>query len=82
MKPSKSTKTPDSLPRPIREKIREMAHIIRSKRDELGLTQEELAEKAEISAITLQFIEQSRRVPSLPMLIEICKALGLSIKIG
>lgn len=46
----------------------------------MGFTQEGLAEALDISPMTIQFIEQGRKCPSLPMLLYICSYL--KIKIG
>jgi DNA-binding XRE family transcriptional regulator len=48
----------------------------------MDLTQEELAEELGITTIALQFIEQKRRYPSLPLLAYICKKMGLKVHIG
>ncbi len=55
---------------------------IRARREEMGLTQQELAEKLELAVMTIQFIEQGRRYPSLPLLFYICKALKIPAQIG
>lgn len=58
-----------------------ISKIVQARREKLGLTQEELAEKLGISTPTLQFIEQKRRYPSLPLLFYICAYLGLKVEI-
>lgn len=55
---------------------------IRARREEMGLTQQELAERLELAVMTVQFIEQGRRYPSLPLLFYICKALKIPVSIG
>lgn len=55
---------------------------IRARREEIGLTQQELAAKLELAVMTIQFIEQGRRYPSLPLLFYICKALKIPVSIG
>jgi DNA-binding XRE family transcriptional regulator len=55
---------------------------IQNKRQQLGYTQEELAERLDINVNTLKYIEQGRRIPSLPMLIRICWKMGLELKIS
>ncbi len=49
---------------------------IRMRRREMKLTQEQLAEKADISPSFLGHIERGSRTLSLGTLLEICKALG------
>lgn len=62
--------------------LRVISNAVQSKRKSLGITQEELAEELDIAPTTVQFIEQQRRYPSLPMLLYICRYLELKIKIG
>lgn len=52
---------------------------IQKRRKELGLTQEELADKVDISRAYMGFIEQGRNVPSLEVLERIAKHLKISI---
>jgi transcriptional regulator with XRE-family HTH domain len=65
--------------KPIMADLGRIRDTIRQRRLDLGLTQEELAEKLGIGATTLQFIEQLRRYPSLPILLYICHVLRISI---
>lgn len=62
--------------------LRMISSAVRIKRKLLGITQEGLAEVLDIAPTTVQFIEQQRRYPSLPMLLYICRYLELKIKIG
>jgi transcriptional regulator with XRE-family HTH domain len=62
--------------------LRSISSAVQSRRKSLGLTQEELAEKLDIAPTTVQFIEQQRRYPSLPMLLYICRYLDLKMKLG
>lgn len=43
-----------------------------------GLTQEQLAEKADITPLSIAFIEQGRRWPRLVTLDKLAKCLGVS----
>lgn len=52
---------------------------IRTRRLQLGLTQEQLAEKADISISFLGHIERGTRVASLMTMTRICMALGVSL---
>lgn len=44
-------------------------------RKERGLTQEQLAEKADLTSNTVSRIERGQLVPALPTLIDLCNAL-------
>ena len=74
-------KFPASYRKNIERRLDAISLLVQEKREQSGFTQEELAEKLGISVMTLQFIEQRRRYPSLPMLIFICEYLGLDIQI-
>ena len=52
---------------------------IQKARISTGLTQEELAEKVQVSRAYMGFIEQGRRIPSLQKLERISKNLGVSL---
>ena len=47
-------------------------------RHEIGMTQEQLAEKAEISVVHLSNIELCKKLPGLPVLIRIAEALEVA----
>lgn len=47
-------------------------------RHEIGMTQEKLAEKAEISVVHLSNIELCKKLPGLPVLIRIAEALEVA----
>ena len=47
-------------------------------RREVGMTQEQLAEKAEISVVHLSNVEQGKKMPGLPVLIRIAEALEVA----
>ena len=54
---------------------------IREKREQLGMSQKELADKCGIAQSTLCDIEQGRNKPSLPVAVKIANALNVkSIK--
>ena len=53
---------------------------IQKRRKEVGITQEELAEKVGISRAYMGYIEQGRNAPSLEILEKIAKLLRLSLK--
>lgn len=50
-------------------------------RKSANITQEKLAERIDVAVTTIQYIEQSRRLPSLQILDKICKELGLTLQI-
>ncbi len=52
---------------------------IKRQRIKRGLSQEEFAEKMNISVGMVKAMEQGTRVPSLPMLMHIGKKVGLSL---
>lgn len=54
---------------------------IKTRREFMGLTQAQLAERLECEVTTIQAYEQGRRNPSLPTLIQLCKILRLSLKV-
>lgn len=65
----KNAKLPKLLGKRV-QKIRKLA----------GLTQEELAEKVNVSRAYIGYIEQARNTPSLELLEKIAKALRVDIK--
>lgn len=54
---------------------------LQARRLELDLTQEELAEKAEVSTSLIRQIETGHRVPSLPMLVYLAGLLELEVSL-
>ena len=57
---------------------KELGLRIRALRNEAGLTQEELAEKADISPVYLGEVERGQKVMGVDKFINIVKALGVS----
>lgn len=53
---------------------------IQKVRKSTGLTQEELAEKVNVSRAYIGYIEQARNTPSLELLQKIARALRIDIK--
>ena len=53
---------------------------IRKYRHEIGLTQEELAEKVGVSRVYIGYVEQGRNTPSLEILEKIAKSLKVSLR--
>lgn len=60
--------------------IEKLGKRIKKLRTDLGLTQEELAQKIESSRLYINHIEQGRKSPSLEILEKISKALKVQIK--
>lgn len=73
------TKVPTRDQKYVKNELSRISSKLQGRRQELGLTQEKLAEQLDVSTETVRFVEQSRRIPSLPMLIRICKILKLDI---
>lgn len=55
------------------------ASTLREERLRLGITQEDLADRAGVSARFISFLETGRRQPSLSALAAISKGLGLPL---
>jgi transcriptional regulator with XRE-family HTH domain len=51
--------------------------IVRKLREERGWTQEQLAERAEMNASYLGFVERGDNVPTLTIIIQIAEGLGI-----
>ena len=61
---------------------RELGNSIKDRRKFLKITQEDLADIAEVSERTLRSIEKGEANPELDSLMKICEVLGLSIDIN
>jgi transcriptional regulator with XRE-family HTH domain len=55
------------------------AGVLRERRERAGLTQEDLAERANVSARFVSFLETGRRQPSLSALASLSSGLGISM---
>jgi len=73
------SKVPAKDQKYVKAELVRMSEKLQAKRQELELTQEKMAELLDVSPETIRFIEQNRRIPSLPMLIRIAKILKLEI---
>jgi transcriptional regulator with XRE-family HTH domain len=51
--------------------------VVRKLREARGWTQEELAERAEVSATYIGFVERGDNVPTLTIILQIAKAFGV-----
>jgi len=65
----------------IESELKGIASAIQNHRQKSGMSQEKLAEVLDVNVNTIKYIEQGRRLPSLPMLIRICKKIGLVVRI-
>lgn len=57
---------------------KKFGEVLRRMRKERGLSQEALAERAEIAADYLGFIERGENVPTLSVILKIADALGVN----
>ena len=51
---------------------------IRKARLKAGLTQEDLASKARVTREYVSLVELNKRMPTLPVFVRLCKAIGVS----
>lgn len=58
-----------------------IGQIIRARRKELGVTQQEVADLADVGINSLVAIERGKGNPSLKTLLRILEVLGLEIKL-
>lgn len=65
----------------VKNSVKRIAAKIRKKRNELGISQENLAELAGVSISTIRFIERNQRAPSLPMLFKLIFVLDKEAQI-
>lgn len=73
-------RVPPKFKKQVEARLREVPQLIKERREVLGLTQEELAEKLEIGLDTMKAVETGRRFPSLPMLFYIFEFLKIEIR--
>ena len=59
--------------------IAAFAAELRARRRAAGLSQEELAHRADLSVSTVSFLETRRRQPSLTVMRALARALGVSL---
>ena len=79
MESKRLEKIPSKYRRKVEKRLSELSKSIQTQRKAKGYTQEGLAEKLAVSPMTIQFIEQGRRYPSVQMLIYICEFLEIEI---
>ena len=61
----------------MKKNTNEFGHWIRTRREGLGLTQRSLADKLDVEASYIAFIESGRRKPSLKLVARLADILGL-----
>lgn len=81
-KTSRLDKIPAKYRKNVEAQLRSISFVVQNRRKEMGLTQEELAEKLDLAVLTLQSIEQGWRFPSLPTLFYLCKVMDIPAKFG
>lgn len=64
----------------VKNSVKQIATRLRTLRNKAGLSQEELAEVANVSVGTIKFIEQNQRAPSLAMLFKLIFVLDKQAK--
>ena len=57
-----------------------LGEAVRTARKEAGLSQEKLAEKADLSTVFISRIERGRESPSVDNLVKIAKALSIRVR--
>ncbi|MBX2996318.1 MAG: helix-turn-helix transcriptional regulator [Bdellovibrionaceae bacterium] len=72
---------PPKYRRKAEAQLEVLGRTIQERREHLNLTQEQLAERLNISVAMVQYIEQQRRVPSLKVLLAACAALDLQFSL-
>jgi transcriptional regulator with XRE-family HTH domain len=60
-----------------RPEVEKFGAVVRRTREQRGLTHEELAERAEVSATYIGFIERGDNVPTLTVILQPASALGI-----
>ena len=64
----------------ITENDRRLGKKIKQLRKKGGLTQEQLAEEVRVTPKYIQYIESTKRIPSLKLLYRIAKALKIKVR--
>jgi transcriptional regulator with XRE-family HTH domain len=57
-----------------------LGEAVRAKRKEAGLSQERLAEKADLSTVFISRVERGRESPTVDNLVKIARALGVRVR--
>jgi transcriptional regulator with XRE-family HTH domain len=64
----------------ISQHRRLLGEAIRAKRKKAGLTQEQLAEKSDLSTVFISRVECGKESPTVDSLMKIAKALAVSVR--
>ena len=75
------SKVPPKQRKATEKSLKTISKALKAARIDQNLTQEELAELLGVSTEYVRRIENSQRIPSLPMLIRHSKALGLTLSV-
>lgn len=75
-------KIPAKYRKGVEAQLRKISVTIQARREEMGLTQEQLAEVLDLTVVALGYIEQGRRYPSLPFLFYMCRVMDIPVEIG
>jgi DNA-binding XRE family transcriptional regulator len=65
----------------IESELQSIGSAIQTYRQKAKISQEKLAEILDVNVNTIKYIEQGRRLPSLPMLIRICSKINLKLQL-
>lgn len=65
----------------IQDELSDLGKKLQKRRKDLGYTQESFAEEMDINVNSVKYIEQGRRIPSLPMLLRLVRALKLKLTV-
>ena len=65
--------------RKIEAQLKALVNQIRDSRVSQKMSQEKMAEELDVSISSIKYIEQGRRIPSLPMILKIANYFGLSL---
>ena len=65
----------------IQDELSDLGKKLQKGRKDLGYTQESFAEEMDINVNSVKYIEQGRRIPSLPMLLRLVRALKLKLTV-
>ena len=61
------------------QRLKNLGLFIRAKRDQSGISQEELARQLQVHTNTISFLERGLRTPSFLLVIDICNVLQISL---
>lgn len=65
--------------RKVESQLKALVGQIRDSRISRKMSQEKMAEVLDVSISSVKYIEQGRRIPSLPMMLKIANYFGLSL---